>query len=180
MPSPNFDRLIDDVARRMTAGDPPAALRARVMSRVEERRRPMRRSWLIPVAAILTIGAIAVAATVAVRSGHVPTTTADLKVRPAATLSATSATTPAETAIPSKQAGRTSAHRVIQNRRASASSQPTAEELAWRARAIPALDPIDPLKVERIQPSALAIPLLQIAPLTTPPVTISGVDNSGK
>jgi hypothetical protein len=42
----NLDRLIDDVARDITAPEPPAHLRTRILARLDERRSP-RRAWLL-------------------------------------------------------------------------------------------------------------------------------------
>ena len=56
----DIDRAIDDVARRLTAGEPDGAFRARVMARIEsgERARRWPGAWImspLPIAALIVI-----------------------------------------------------------------------------------------------------------------------------
>src|SRR5262249_61277670 len=52
----DLDRVIDDAARGMTAGEPGASFRARVIARIDERRAPWTRPFvLVPIAAAALI-----------------------------------------------------------------------------------------------------------------------------
>src|SRR5262245_25466530 len=66
-----IEAAIDEVARQMTAGEPDGAFRARVMARIDTRRRPMPLRQAL-VAAIAAAAAIAIAVIVWLR----PTQTA--------------------------------------------------------------------------------------------------------
>jgi len=157
----NLDRLIDDVARGITAHEPPAHLRTRVLARLDERRAP-RRSWLwIPVAA----SAAAVLLTVVVinkRPAHLP------EAAPLASSTANTQVTPdrVEIAAPVLEAKSGYGAIAVASRR-DASSR---ESAAWREELMPSLPAIAALGITEIQPDMLAIPQLTVKPLVVAPI----------
>ena len=170
-----LDRAIDDVARRLTAQDPPADLRARVMARIHDRAQP-RLVWrFAPLAAgVAGLAAIGFAWTVARTPHEAP--------RPAAR-STISAAAPASS-LPASQVADASAV-IASARPAAVKTQakppvgPSAAELAWLARAVPALPQPAALNVEGIQPEALTIPQIDMKPLVTERLMPSPPDGGG-
>jgi hypothetical protein len=59
------------------------------------------------------------------------------------------------------------------------STGPTTEELAWLARAVPALEPPSALGVVAIQPEALTIHQIDVKPLVTEPLSASPGEGGG-
>jgi hypothetical protein len=166
-----IDETIDLVARRLTDVEAPAHLRARVLARLDERR-AARGLWWLPLNAA---AAIAIVVTIAAwPRPHAPSLAAfpaATSAKPTVALAAgalVSDTTPPEPRADDRAARRPSGVGAV------------ADPLEFHAQVIAALDPIDPLQIESIQPLDLAIPLLQVAPLTMPPVTPAGNDAGGK
>jgi hypothetical protein len=158
----NLDRLIDDVARDITAHEPPAYLRARVLARLDERRSP-RRAWLlIPVAA----SAAAVLVTIIVINGnrqpHLPEATA------LAPSTAIAPTTPDRVAIVAADQSSHGGPATITV--AERHDVPNSDAAAWRETLMPSLPALAALGIATIQPDTLAIPQLTMKPLVVAPI----------
>jgi hypothetical protein len=173
----SLDRVIDDVARRMTAIEPPADLRARIMIRIDARPERAPRWWtrrLVPIA----VGAAAVAMIgVALRLPHRATAPAAPAVSapvpaPIESGAVADATDNRDTSLDQPRA------RVTATKVASA-AQPSDEELAWLERAVPALAQLEALAVASIQPETLTIAHIEVKPLVTGPVNPAPVNSGG-
>jgi hypothetical protein len=170
------ERLIDDVARELTAAEPPSTFRARVTSALD-RERPSARWRVIAPATLAAGAALAIAAHALLarqtRSQPVPTEHA------AQTVAAPRATLPDARTLPPAQAPGALA----------VASQPgratlrdtvvlTAEALAWQSRAVPPLAPPAAPALGGGQPAATVPPLLDVAPLVTVPLELAPLDES--
>jgi hypothetical protein len=156
----DVDRLIDDVARDITAHEPPAHLRTRVLARLDERRSPRLVWLLIPIA----VSAAAVLVTIAViktRPATLPVTT------PLASSAANTRATPdrVEILAPAHGSEGYTATAVAEHR--DVASQ---EAAAWREALMPSLPAIAALGIAEIQPDTLAIPQLTMKPLVVAPI----------
>jgi hypothetical protein len=160
-----LDDLITAVARRMTAAEPPADLSARVLMQLRPRRAVFL-SWWLTTAAVLAAGL----AFVVVRESGRPETIAP--PTPLSTVARTDAGGPHDAANAAAHTVAGAAARRA-TRRVSRISD---AELAWHARAVPELIASDPIAIAPIQPSALAIPLLEVAPITAEPLRGSTVN----
>jgi hypothetical protein len=163
----DLNRAIDDVAARMTAGDAPAGLRARVLGRIGDRR-PSTWTWALkPVAALAAL--VLVGVTVQILRTSRP---ADRRDSPAAHLATATAPTTTGVAAATANVDRVSppAPRV---RPKPAPPRMSAAEAAWHERAIPALDAIAALSIDAIQPEALSIPQLEVKALATTPLVVA-------
>ena len=156
------DRLIDHAARQLTDGEPSPHLRTRVLAALGERR-PVRSMWLFGPA----MGAAALALAVVITMTRAPATP---EPRSAGTTSKAGApgvpglpVVPGVTSVPGKPGGRP---RV---------TQPSAAEVAWQERAIPALVTPQALTLDRIQPEAL-----EIRPLATTPLSVAAIGEDDK
>lgn len=151
-----MDRVIDDVARAMTGGNPPADLRGAVLARLD-RRLPWRWAWLALPATVAAIVVLTVA--VRDRGATVPSTpvssVAQVRSAPAVDPPAAAAAGPAPRRVSSRRA------------------RPGIAAI----RSIAALAEPRPLRTEIIQPDALAIPLLQMKPIATEPIAIKAIDD---
>jgi hypothetical protein len=150
---------IDDVARRLTAGEAPAGLRANVLAQIGDRR--PRAWWHEPrvalAAAIVLVAAVGAAMMLRRVPEAAPGGPAVAAARPLVDLQP-SAASPSPALVTSATG---------------ADASPTASsesELAWRARALPALILPDAIAFEEIQPDRLAIPLLEVAPIVMAPI----------
>ena len=159
----DVNRAIDAVAARMTAVEPSANLRVRVLTRLDER--PARR-WVWTLApAAATVAVVAVATTLVVR-------------RPARVAPETPAITSAPSAAPAASGALEPAANVVSVAvsRGSARSSATTTAASWNDQVLPALSKPALLSVGSIQPDALGIaqlsvePLVAEAPLTVPPI----------
>lgn len=160
----SVDRLIDDVARRMTAVDAPDGFPARTLARIAAHRRPAIFWKLVPVTAV---AGLAVAGGLVLRVPDRPVAPAGdaagaAPVRVAETSPALVADPPATLANGSTLAR--------------AGSIP---EQIWNARRIPDLARPAAIEHEDIQPDALVVPLLQVKPLVTEPLTIEPMHGGG-
>jgi hypothetical protein len=162
----NFDRRIDDVAREMTAIESSAPLRERVLGRLAERPAA---PWRLRVGVAATLASVVI---VIVAAAVWPTSPRPASTRPVVEQATLEPTSMAVT--------------TTDERRETIPSQPPAPETtagaavsleydAWNARALRPLDGPVPLVVEEIQPAAMAIPLLHVAPLPNEPVTVPPV-----
>lgn len=155
------DNLIDRVAREITAGVPTPDLAERVRDRIA--RTPQQRpwSWTVVAAAGLATAAVVLAAIV-VRPAMVSPGIPNIQ---APGIQAIAESRPP--AIPeSEDPFATGNPGMPDPRTARPASASAATE--WHARAVPALPEIQALAIERIQPTALSIPLLEVEPLVVP------------
>ena len=163
-----WHRVIDDVARDMTAADPAADFRARVMEQVSAtpvRLRPLRGLRRdATLAAAAAIAAIAVSVAQPFRSSE-PRSMARVSP-PSAPVVA-----PADPAANADAPARATAPR-----RAPA-PQPSAALVEWRARNIPALADLAALEMDHIQPAGLSISQLSVRPLDIAPIVIRSIDD---
>ena len=168
----NVDDLIDRVARELTAAEPTPALAEQVRARIATM--PQERSWSSwtgPLAGLAAAAAaVIVAATLLRPANDLPTVAAPVSV-----VDGTAGAALAVAAAPEPPAAVTSADRPSRRREPIVDSV----EAAWRARAIAALAAPTPIVIEGIQPPALSIPLMEVEPLTTPPIEIAPVGSSG-
>lgn len=154
-----MDRLIDDVARGMTDVNPPLALRAAVLERLD--RRPARLVWLVWLAAPLTVAA-ALAVAIVLRDDGV-TVNRPPAISPVAQNAAKPVVDP-----PAAGAG--------EPVRKTARPRPPAAAMT-PIRSLAALPGPRALEARQIQPDALAIPLLDMKPIVTEPIAIRTIDD---
>jgi hypothetical protein len=162
-----LDRAIDEAARRLTSGRPSADFRARVQTRLGDRRPPMVWPWRLGVpAAVATALALAVVTHRPVRSPAPP--------RSARVESASGVTTPptaAPVAANSQTTPRTHAQGASPSHPPQTESPVSEAELAWRAQAVPALVVPETVTLATIQPEPL-----EIRPLVTRELTVPAMD----
>ncbi len=161
-----LDRVIEDVARSLTAGEPRPDFRARVLDRVtaaDARRWPAATAWGFRAAAGAAAIAIVAMVGTLTRAPRGPQTAADLARH---TEVAGIAPGAAAAVTPATYASRSVA--VRPSRARSAARAPALVE--WRARAVPAL----------IQPEALSVSQLSVAPLGIAPMVIEPIGDGGR
>ena len=164
------DRLIDDVARELTATELPAPLRAGVMSALDAQRPAVRWRHVAPMAAAAAILAVAMNAYVA-RLTRQP-----VPAQAVAEVAAAPAPPANVNAEPSAEPPVASPVTVVARRIGLASRDgvaPTAEELAWQTRAVPPLAAPAALALAGSQPVATVAPLLDVTPLVTEPLDVA-------
>lgn len=155
-----LDPLIDNVAHQMTAGSSSVDIRAKVLARLGDRQ-PSRWSLrLAPVAAGLAVAVLMIV--VLNRRSEAPSPEPQPPSLQASVRSSSSDVPRIESEVPSATP------------QASRVEPPSAADLAWRDRAMPALDYPDAITLERIQPAALNIRPLYTTPLMVPPIDESG------
>jgi hypothetical protein len=162
------DHLIDDVASGLTMVESAPAMRGRVLAAIGRAGgSPRGRAWSIVAAASAT-AALAVGGVLWQRAPEAPTD---------ASIARTAAAPPVGSALsaPAPEPVYVSAA-PPSVRRARGPATPTAQELAWQARAVPALAPPPPLVVETNQPAAVEIPLLDVGPLVTDPLEMAPLE----
>jgi hypothetical protein len=172
-----LNRVITDVARGLTTGAPRADFRARVLDRIaadepRDRRRPAP-WWLNPAVGAAAI-AVAVGVALQVRDPRPPAVERGAVVPSALAAGAAAAVTDAGTAAPRAAAA--------DRRPAAPAPAPTPAPalVAWRARAIAALEAIEPLAVPDFQPDGLSIRQLSVAPLDVAPIVIEPIGEGGR
>jgi hypothetical protein len=160
----NHDALIDRIARDMTDAEPRADFRARVLSHVAPRPRWPR----LTIRAALVATAAAICAWALLPSNHItaPVERPNLGVR--AMNDAASAPQPLQAVDQLETSRRPTRVHLI--------PRVSAEELAWRARAIPPLPPAQPLQVDSIQPQPLSIAPITVHPIVSDPLTLAAID----
>ena len=168
MNTPAWHRVIDDVARDMTAADPAADFRARVMARVSTtqpaRLRPLRGLRRgAALAAAAAVAAIALGVTQPFRS-----------TEPQESLARGSSGF-APVLAPADPATGVDVPATATAVRRSRAPQPSAALVEWRARNIPALADVAALEVEGIQPAGLSISQLSVTPLDIAPIAIPSI-----
>ena len=157
-----FDRMIDNVAREMTAGEPPADLRVRTIAALSSQTaRPA--GWMWP--SLAAAAAVLIAAwLVAPRTSLPGVANPDAPVV-TATAPAASPTSTFAAPSPAESTNAVSRPRTGGHARTVKTTTPDAEELAWLARALPPLSAPKGVELAPIQPSALTI-----APITVDPI----------
>jgi hypothetical protein len=180
-PPIDLDAAIDAVACEMTAVEPSAALRARVLARLERERRRAAAGvprWAWAGAAAITVLAVATGlwltrpvppgpgaseSIAAERHADAPGLPGAVAPGPSA-LQGAAAASPAGVPAPSARNQRAHAAR---------GAQPAAgtvrEALAEDEALVPALAVIEPLRFSTVEPTALQIPGVEVAPLDAPP-----------
>jgi hypothetical protein len=160
-----IDRAIDDVARAMTS-QPSPALRAHVVARLRPRRAQWP-SWLAPAAAVLATASTAL----------LLVTWSRVVVRiPTAVTSPPALLQPVATFVPRPQSPGPEARRPS-IRRVDGTTGADSEAAAWRARAVPALEAVPGLTMTAIQPTAMLIPQLSVAPIAeAAPLAVAAID----
>ena len=159
------DDLIAHVAGSMTDAEPSPRFRARVLADLDRSPAP-RRLWWVPVVAMTA------AATAIVTLWPHPQAPALPALPSLAALKAPVALDPPS--LSNDAAPSTTRSGAVPRRVNISDPIVSAEELEFRARAIPALDKPAPLSLEAIQPQPLSIPLLVISPLTSPATSAGG------
>ena len=164
--------LIDDVAGQMTAAEPGADFRARVLDRISvARQRAPIAGWMAAVrvaAAAAAVLAIAVLLRNTDVGRHEPATRVASGVPAAAPISA---------ATPEAQPVVRPVARVTISAPDPAALRRASELAEWHGRAIPALD--DPKAIRDIQPGSLSISQLSVTPLDIAPITIAPIGSEG-
>jgi hypothetical protein len=161
-PTNAFDAVVDEVARSLTVVDGPTALTTRVLARLTTRSvRPRLLRWVPAVAASALVMSLAMF--MWPRHGRPQPV-----VVPHVVIAESPRTSHAALA-PVDESGT----------RALAPSAPAPPEMseaerAWRAAAVPALPPVAPLSIESTQPDPLAIPQLDVQPITPEPIAPGG------
>ena len=166
----SWHRLIDDVARDMTAGDPAPDFRARVLEQVSTTP-PSRRllalmwTWRGATAAAATVVVAAIALSV-----NRPSRGPESEHSVARGVSAS-----APVVAPSDPAASVDASVPARARRRTPAPQPSAALVEWRARNIPALADVAALELEHIQPASLSISQLSVMPLDIAPIVVPSI-----
>lgn len=153
--------LIDRASRTLVDHPVPSALRANVMSRIDERRaHPWR--WPLAAAAMTTLGVIAwLVALPDARRPLLPSVAAPPLVSAGIRLPAP----PADLRIDADVEPRVARDATVSE-----------AERAWRARTIPALEAPRPLEVAVTQPDAVIVPPLTVTPLAPSRVVVPPLD----
>jgi hypothetical protein len=165
----SWHRVIDDVARGMTAADPVAEFRARVMEQVRTTPQYGRLSAFVwawrgaAVAAAVVVAAIAVNLTQPFRSDE-----------PGPSLARISSLS-APIAAPADPVASVDASAPAAAVRRAPAPQPSAALVEWRARNIPALADLAALELQHIQPAGLSISQLTVRPLDIAPIVVPSI-----
>jgi len=182
----DLDSVIDAVAREMTRMEPSAALRARVLERIElDRRRPgvALSRWAWAGAGVAAVTALAVATglwltrpmpgprgsegTVAEQRAAAPIVPGQSLPRPAVQTGSEPGLMPSSPAgQPAPGAG---AHRVRATRGALTIAGNAAEAIAESPALVPPLADIEPLGFSTVEPAPLHVRVVEIAPLDLVP-----------
>jgi hypothetical protein len=158
----NLDDAIELVAREMT-GREPRALRSAVLKRIEPRPRVSTPVWI-------ALGLLAAASSFAVATYHSARTVPE-PPQAVASLPADRFWDPASLGVRAAvHIHRPSARAVRHVDRRARPIAPSAGELAWQARAIPALAVPEPIILDEIQPEPLEVRPLSMTPLSVPAI----------
>ena len=169
----NVDDLIDRVARDLTAGEPPAALSREVRTRIAAlpRRRPWP-WWAAPAAGLVAAAVVLLAIALPRPQSQPPAVPRPANAQIASGARTDLVSTPLEStpAAPARSPRRP---------RRSSTPAPNPVLAAWQERAVTALPGVQPLLIDRIQPSDLSIPLMEVEPLGTAPLSVPAGSSSG-
>jgi hypothetical protein len=162
----NLERRIDDVAGRMTSPEAPAGLRSRVSVRLgEQSPAHPRRAWIA-----IAAGALLAVLGAGWWSVSVPNPWPVRSNQPDPALIA-EAISPAPVRTSTPVARGTALPRSLERTPMDIPRQ----EPASHSMLIPPLAPMAPIEIVRIQPDAVAIPLLVMQPVETTPVSIAPI-----
>jgi hypothetical protein len=165
--SKDFDDAIDSVARDLTAGDPPAHLSADVLARIDARR-PTPWAW---VAAATCASGIVAAVTIGLHDRGARRVTPEAHAGAIGPISSDPVAAGAPTPAPGLEPQAASLPpRIMRGAPRVTAIAPSADEVAWRGRAIPALQLPGPLTLNDIQPLPLEIRPLVTTPLAVPAI----------
>jgi hypothetical protein len=168
-----WHRVIDEVARDMTAGVPAPGFRARVVQQVSITRPAGRLAAFVSTRRFAGAGAAAALVAIAVVALQ-PFRSVDPDrsvVRGGAPVATASASAdPVEASVTLTAAGSPGS-------RPARAPQPPAALLEWRARRIAALEGVAPLELDHIQPASLSISQLSVTPLGIAPLVIPEIDD---
>jgi hypothetical protein len=172
MTSQGWNRVIDEVAREMTAGVPASEFRARVVEQVSitpqtGRLAAFASTWRFASAVAACVLTAAIAFTV-IRPPQ------NAAPQPGAAYVPVSATPQPVAADDSPYVGRPGLGAGMSRPRP-APQQPAAL-VEWRARRIPALEGVAALEMARIQPADLSVSQLSVTPLGIAPIVIPSID----
>jgi hypothetical protein len=170
----NVDDLIGRVARDLTAHEPSPTLAREVQARIAAT--PRRRPWPWWAAPAASLAAAAVVVTVISR----PRPPQDAPARQTPAPVRTAADNPAAVAVPMQTASDLSATSpAVARRRTARAAVPNPVLTSWQERAVAALPNVQPLVIDRIQPPDLSIPLMEVEPLGTAPLSVPAGSSSG-
>jgi hypothetical protein len=164
-----LNRMIDGVARQMTAVDPSPGCHARVLRRLDDTR--PHTPWALLLAGAtcaLAVAALTFHQVVAPGVPDLPPVTSPGAM--VATVPPAPSGTGPEMAAP-RRPGRAGARAQL--------ALVEAVDLTWHERALPALPRPVPLSVEAIQPDPLTIPLLQVIPVGPDPLALPPIGEAG-
>lgn len=170
----SLDRVIDDVARDFTAGEPCTDFRAHVLDRVSAAKRtsaPIAGSWALRTAAAAAAIATVAAGITLWRAPH--------EASPVPRISSASGAGPSTTPMADARSDATPiAPRAAARRPGAPQVSPGLS--AWRDRAIPALAGIEPIGVGDIQPAGLSVSQLSVTPLDIAPMVVEPIGDGGR
>jgi hypothetical protein len=155
----NRDRVIDDVACALTDAEPAASMRTRVLAAIGGE--PQHRRRVAPAVVLAAAAGVVVALAAGAGVWRTEPPRRDdvggiARVEPPAV-------------VPIEPGATAKPEATLVGGRSPATSRggvaPTAEEVAWLGRAVPALAPPAALLLDDIQPFAVVTPLLDVTPL---------------
>jgi hypothetical protein len=171
------DRLIDDVARELTAAEPRGPFRARVLSALDCQRHTGRFNHVAPAtiaaAVLLAVGMNLYVARQAARQPTAAGRAANVAAAPSPANSLLPQPRVEPSIAPSAASGPARRVRAV----APDTVALTAEELAWQARSVPPLAAPPALPLGGNQPAATVDPLLTVIPLVTEPLELMPLDD---
>jgi hypothetical protein len=158
----------------MTAGEPPADLRVRILARLQAPTRSASVWVLVPAAAAMATLAIVATLDRRMPSARTPSTAARpvvAEARPA----------PAPLVGGSERSGTAHALAGSAGRRAPASrTRSSSDDLGWRERVVPSLAAPDPLAVAAMPRAVIDLPSIMIDPIEpAPPLSIAPIGSAG-
>lgn len=172
--SDDINAAINTAARRMTSAVPSSDLRARVMSTIDL---PQRRwGWRLAIAGG-AIGAVALTSVAVWRTSGSANVIAPPVMQTASVAQNVAPNPTAAPVVSSPLLSTASMQRAATPR---VVFTPSAEELAWRARAVQALEQPVALVVEPLEQPRLSIDPIGITPLSVAPLTVGGAGASYK
>ena len=166
---------IDRIAREMVDVEPSVDLEAKIRARLKEVRPTGRSAWWNWRIAVPLTAAAALALIIGVQVSRSPGVVTPGAVQVSRSLPAEAAPAGAVAQAGSRVPQLTSSKVTTSRLPKVPTAVPSAEELAWMDRRIPALDPVNSLQMDRLRVDSIQPEPLAITPLTmTPVATESG------